>query len=193
MADSTCSAGDVACWLANQVNVLSNIADSMGEVEYLLIGLAYVMGVTFAFKGIYSLKVYGEARTMMASNASIKEPLLNLVVAAVFIFFPSAYEIFMNSSFGYASPLAYSAVDSPNESINTLFGSESAVGRPLTIIIKVIGLGAFIRGWVMIARSGAQGQQPGATSKGIMHVFGGILAINFVGTLQIINNTLYGV
>jgi intracellular multiplication protein IcmC len=83
-------------------------------------------------------------------------------------------------------------VNSSNETINSLFGSGSLVGAPLTMIIRVIGLIAFVRGWVLIARSASQGQPPGGTGKGLIHVFGGILAINIVGTLNMINTTLYG-
>ena len=44
----------------------------------------------------------------------------------------------------------------------------------------------------MIAKSASGGQQPGGTGKGLVHVFGGIFAINIVQTINIINNTLYG-
>jgi intracellular multiplication protein IcmC len=83
-------------------------------------------------------------------------------------------------------------VNSSNQALDTLFGSGSVVGRPLAIIIQVIGLIAFVRGWVLVARSASQGQPPGGTGKGLIHVFGGILAINIVGTINMINNTLYG-
>jgi intracellular multiplication protein IcmC len=98
----------------------------------------------------------------------------------------------MQSTFGYNNVLQYASVKSNNATLDTLFGTGSVVGRPLTMIIQVIGLIAFVRGWVLIARSASQGQPPGGTGKGFMHVFGGILAINIVGTLEMINNTLYG-
>ncbi len=45
----------------------------------------------------------------------------------------------------------------------------------------------------MVAKAASQGgQQAGSTGKGLMHVLGGILAINIVSTMQIVNNTLYG-
>ena len=51
---------------------------------------------------------------------------------------------------------------------------------------------AFIHGWILIARAASQGQPPGGTGKGLMHVFGGILAMNIVRTLDVIHNTFYG-
>lgn len=188
---ASCSAGTITCWITNQADILRNIAETLAPVERMITGMAYVMGIAFAFKAIYSLKVYGEARTMMASNASLKEPLTYLLVAAVFIYLPVAMQVLLTTTFGESTILEYAPLNSPNSALG-IFGSDSAVGRPLSLIIQVIGLIAFVRGWVLIARGAGQGGQPGTTGKGLMHVFGGILAINIVKTLEIINNTLYG-
>jgi intracellular multiplication protein IcmC len=90
--------------------------------------------------------------------------------------------------------MAYTTISSGNQTINSLFGSGSKVGHSLSIIIQTLGYVAFLRGWMMIAKSAGQGGggQGGSTGKGLVHVFGGILAINIVSTLQIVNNTLYG-
>lgn len=187
-----CTGGTAACWISSQVSILTNIANSLIPVERLITGGAYLIGCAFLFKAIYSLKVYGEARTMMSSNTSVKEPIVYLLVGAVFIYFPSALSAMLQSTFGYENILQYAPINSSNATLDTLFGSGSVVGKPLTIIIQVVGLIAFVRGWVLIARSASQGQPPGGTGKGLIHVFGGILAINIVGTLEMINNTLYG-
>ena len=178
--------------ITNSADILNNIANNLEPVQRLLTGASFLIGMSLAFKAIYTLKVYGEARTMMASNSSLKEPVTYFIVAGVFLYFPTAFEIMLNTTFGYSSVLAYAPVNSRNNTINTLFGSDSPVGWSLSVIIKTIGLGAFIRGWVLIARSAAQGQPPGGTGKGFMHVVGGIMAMNIIGTLEIINNTLYG-
>ena len=179
-------------WLTDQANVIYNIADTMIPIEKMLVGAAYLIGLMFISKAIYSLKVYGESRTMMSSNTNLKEPLTYFFVGAVFVYFPTAFKLFMNTTFGYENVLAYAPVSSNNQSLDNLFGPDSLIGRPLALIIQVIGLIAFIRGWTLIARSASQGQPPGGTGKGLVHVFGGIMAMNIVGTLQIINNTLYG-
>lgn len=192
MPSSSCTSGSVSCWIASQVDILTNLANSMVPVQKLLIGGAYLIGLVFVFKAIYSLKAYGESKTMMSGNANIKEPLSFLIVGAILIYFPTAFKIFMQTTFGYSNVLQYAPINGGNDALNTLFGSGSAVGRPLSIIIQVIGLVAFIRGWVLIARSASQGQPPGGTGKGFVHVFGGILAMNIVGSIEVINNTLYG-
>ena len=156
-------------------------------------GAAYLIGLAFAFKAIYSLKMFGESKSMMSQgHSSLKEPAIYLVVAAIFIYFPTGLAIMLNTTFGSSSILQYAPVNSSSQAISTLFGSGSTVGRPLALIIQTIGVIAFVRGWVLIARTASQGQPPGGTGKGLMHVFGGILAMNIVATLEIINNTLYG-
>lgn len=179
-------------WVSSQIDILTNLATNLLPVERMVTGAAYVIGLAFAFKAIYSLKMYGESKTMMSSNTSMKEPVIYLIVAGMLIYFPTGLAIMLNSTFGSSSILQYAPTNSNSPMISTLFGSGSSVGWALAIIIQVIGVIAFVRGWVLIARSASQGQPPGGTGKGMMHVFGGILAMNIVATLQIINNTLYG-
>ena len=179
-------------WIASQVDVLTNLATNLLPVERMVTGGAYVIGLAFAFKAIYSLKMYGESRTMMSSNTSMKEPVIYLIVAGMLIYFPTGMAIMLNTTFGSSNILQYAPVNSNNPLISSLFGPGNQAGWALSIIIQVIGVIAFVRGWVLIARSASQGQPPGGTGKGLMHVFGGILAMNVVATLQIINNTLYG-
>ncbi len=178
MADETAS-----------TTVLVNLANSLLPVQNLITGAAYVIGIAFALKAIYSLKVYGEARTMQASSSSIKEPIFYLAIAGLLIYFPTGLDIVMNTTFGYSNVLAYGDSDV----LTSAFGGDSEVGNALVIVFQTIGLYAFVRGWVLIARASGQGQQPGGTGKGLMHVFGGILAVNIVGTVEMINNTLFGV
>ncbi|KTD19357.1 IcmC (DotE) [Legionella lansingensis] len=179
-------------WLTNQADILTNIANNLLPVERLITGAAYLIGLAFAFKAIYSLKQFGESRTMYSQSASLKEPLAYLLVAGIFIWFPTGLGILLQTTFGSSSILQYAPVNSSNQALSAIFGSGSTIGRPLTIIIQTIGVIAFVRGWVLIARSASQGQPPGGTGKGLIHVFGGILAMNIVATLQIINNTIYG-
>lgn len=169
-------------------NIFANLAESLLPVEQLVTASAYVIGVLFAMRAVYSLKVYGEARAMTASNSSIKEPVIYLISAGVLIYFPTGFEVFMNTMFGYSDVLAYGS----SGSAASIFGTNSAAGYTLTLVIQIVGVVAFVRGWVLVARSAAQGQPPGGTGKGLVHVFGGVLAMNIVGTLEVIINTLYG-
>lgn len=175
------SAGEI---LSKNADWLNHLASNMTQVYHMVTGAAYIIGCAFAFKGLYALKVYGEARTMMATNASMKEPLTYLMVGAIFIYLPTAFGILMTTTFGSKSVLAYADLPS------TLDFTATNGGYAILTLLRTIGVIAFVRGWVMISRSAGQGSQPGAGSKGLIHVVGGILLMNIVGTLRIIYNTL---
>lgn len=176
-------------WYSGDIDVLTNIANSLIQVEYLVTGAAYLMGIGFAIKAFFTLKSHGEQRSSLSGVGSMKEAIVYIFVAMMLLYFPTAFEALMNTTFGYSSVLAYSQ----NPYLTGILGSDSQVGNSITIIIQVIGLFAFIRGWIMIARGANQGgQSQGQTGKGLMHVFGGILAMNIVGTIEVITNTLYG-
>ncbi len=179
-------------WIASQADILTNIANNLGPVQKLITGASYLLGLVFAFKAMVGLKTTAEATVMSSMRGSIKEPFIYLVVASALIYFPSGLDMALVTTFGTSNILQYAPVSSDNQVINVLFGPGSLVGAPLTIIIQTIGLGNFVRGWILIARGASGGQQQGGTGKGLIHIFGGILAINIVQTVNIINNTIYG-
>lgn len=189
---ATCTGGTITCSIMSYANILNNLSNSLGPVQKLITGSAFLIGCAFIFKAIYSLKMYGEAKTMQSNSTSVKEPLIYLFVGAMLIYFPTGFKVLLQTTFGYENILQYAPVNNGGQGMTALFGSGSVVARPLTMVIQIIGAIAFVRGWVLIARSASQGQPPGGTGKGLIHVFGGILAINIVGTLNMINNTIYG-
>lgn len=177
-------------WYSGELDVLVNLADSLVQVEYLVTGAAYLMGIGFAMKAFFTLKMHGEQRSSMSGTGNMKEAVVYAMVAMALLYFPSAFEALMNTTFGYSSVLAYSQ----NPYLTGILGTDSEVGNSITLLIQVIGLFAFVRGWIMIARGATQGgQSQGQTGKGLMHIFGGILAMNIVGTVEVLVNTLYGV
>jgi intracellular multiplication protein IcmC len=169
-------------------DMLVNLAQSLLPVQNLITGAAYLIGVSLGLKAIYTLKIYGEAKTMQSSTSSIKEPVFYLLISGLLIYFPTAMDIILNTSFGSSNILAYGDSDV----MDNAFSGDSDLGNAVVIIFQTIGLYAFVRGWVLISRSASQGQQPGGMGKGLMHVFGGILAVNIVGTVEMVNNTLLG-
>lgn len=176
--------GGVTGFLTDYEGALVQLSYSLPAVYKLVTGAAYIIGLAFAFKAIYSLKVYGEMRTMMASQTGLKEPLTYLVVAGILIYFPTGFALVMNTTFGYSSPLQYSQwPGGVAGSYQTSFGA-------LLMLIQVIGVIAFVRGWMMLARGTGQGSAPGSFGKGMTHIIAGVLAMNVVGTAQVVQNTL---
>ena len=181
-------------WITSNGDIIKNIAANMEDIQKLVTGFAYIAGIFFILKAVLALKQYGESRSAMSAGQShLKEPLMYFLVGAFLLFFPSGLAVILQTTFGDSTLMEYQSINSKNDTWNGLFGSGSSVGRSLVMIIQTIGGIAFVRGWILIARGASQGQQPGGTGKGMVHVFGGVLAMNIVSTLQIINNTIYGV
>jgi intracellular multiplication protein IcmC len=175
------------------LNIFANLAPSLVQVQKLLIGAAYIIGLSLIIRGLMALKQVGEHRSHMSQQHSLKEPGLYILSGAFLLFFPTGMKIFLSTVFGSDNIMSYSAIQSSNPFINSLFGASGQFGQDIVIFIQVVGIISFIRGWMLIAKSSSQGgHQQGGIGKGLMHIIGGILAINVVQTLNIINNTLYG-
>lgn len=174
-------------------SILDNLTPSLLELQRLVSAAAYLIGVMFLIKGIMALKHAGESRSHMSQGHTLKEPILYLVSGAMLLYLPSAIDIILQTVYNSTDILSYGSLQGGNPIIDALFGSTGIFGGNLVILIQLIGLIAFVRGWIMLAKSASQqGGHQGGPGKAAMHIFGGILAINIVQTINIINNTLYG-
>ncbi|MEE9452433.1 MAG: type IV secretion protein IcmC [Gammaproteobacteria bacterium] len=165
--------------------MLISLGESIDPIERLVRAFAYVIGVSFILKAIYHLKVYGEARAMSATQGGgMKEPLSYLFVGALFVYLPSMLEMMMLTVFGTegVTPLSYQT----NSRTTTQFAYAALR------LMQLIGWISFIRGWMILAKSSSQGasSQGIRFGKGISHVVAGLLAINIVGTTNMIGSTL---
>jgi intracellular multiplication protein IcmC len=175
------------------MKISTNYIDSLLEIEKLITASAYLLGILFIFKAIYSLKTHAESRAGMGgSQSGMKEPLVYLMVGAMLLYFPTGFQVIMTTMFTYSDVLAYAPINNGSPLLTTLFGQNSPFGYALALTIQVIGGIAFVRGWVLISRSASQGQQPGAMGQGLTHVVGGVLAMNIIGTIDVIQNTFLG-
>lgn len=160
--------------------MIINIAETLPPVLAMVSAASYLIGITLIMKGIFKLKEFGEARTMMSSHLSAMPSIITMCVGGFLIFFPTSIEIGLQTMFAYSSPLSYS---------NQETASQELVDA-IVMIMQIIGSIAFIRGMMLIKSSTGQGAQPGSFSKGITFVIAGILAINIYGTWEVLVNTI---
>ncbi|CAN5468294.1 type IVB secretion system protein IcmC/DotE [soil metagenome] len=160
--------------------MLINLSGSLSGLWHMITAFAYVMGFLFTFKAVYYLKVYGESRTMMASQSNLKVPLSYMLAAAAFIYTPTMFHVLMVSSFGYESPIKYDT--------QTTQGLSSTSMDAIIYLVQTVGLIAFLRGWFHLAKNSEQGAQAN-NGKAFAHIIGGLLAINIMGTKEMLWNT----
>jgi intracellular multiplication protein IcmC len=131
---------------------------------------------------------------MMPALASVSGPLAKMAIGALLIYLPGTLDTVIYTFWGYGSSSVLLSWDStPNHP-----GSSTSTNIPLAILnaaaalIRLFGYIALINGFVVLSRVTKQGAPPGQWGKGIMHIIGGVLAINIIETVNVIWSTLFG-
>lgn len=161
--------------------VIGKITDNIPQLMQLVTAFAYILGMTLVIRGVIELKHFGEGRTMMSMEHSLKKPLLHIFVGAALMYLPSSIHTGLYTLWTAPNPLAYVPdVDNPwTVLINNSF-----------LILQLIGVIAFIRGLLILSNLGGHGGQPGTFARGMTHIIGGILCINMYDTVRMILVTL---
>ena len=132
------------------------------------------------------LKQYGEMRSMMSTEHSLKGPLIFIFIGAALLYLPSSVQVGLSTFWKEPAPYSYLEEDA-NNSWNTLI-------HDIFLIIQLIGIIAFIRGLLLLTHLSSGHGQQGTFGRAMSHMIGGILLINIYQFLQVIFNTLgYGV
>lgn len=143
----------------------------------LVTGGTFLLGLFFAFRGVFLLKEYGAMRTMMSSQTSIIPPLVNIFVGLALLYWKVMLDAFLITIFGSTSldqkPLGTTEIE-----------------EELALIIRLFGFIAFVRGWILLSRAASHGAQPGTLTKSLMYMFSGIFLINIYGTWTILQSLL---
>jgi len=100
-------------------------------------------------------------------------PLAYFLGGAALIFLPTTLTVLSNTAFGTDSILAYATYNPYN------------IYDAMKLVIKTMGLIWFVRGCVLLVHASEPGVQEGP--KGLTFLFAGILAMNFEGTISILN------
>lgn len=162
-------------------SILQNLASSYPALWKMLTAAAYVLGWGLVLKAVYALKAYGESRTMMSSNTSIKGPMAYFFAGAMLIFTPAAFTMINMTFFGTPNIMSYTGGGVAQLSQTSVL---AVLG-----VVQIVGLLAFIRGWMYLSKAGDHsGGQP-VMGKALTHIFGGALAINVVQIKDVIWNT----
>ena len=142
--------------------------------------VVYVLGFVVVLKAMYDLKAYGELRTMMMGNTDLRGPVVKLLMGACLVYLPTALDISLGTVFSIdrANILAYNPPED-TQATQAMF--------VVINIVRFIGLISFVRGLLIMSKID---KQSGASfGKGVTHILGGVMAVNIVGTMNILANT----
>ena len=182
--------------------VLTNLSNIIVPLTAMCLALSYVIGVYMIIHAITLMKRFGNLTSGQAQPGEMGGPLMNLFVGAVLIYLPTSTDVLMNTLFGTTNSLFGGGINYANAGVgasllgytqgDTLGAQWQAMANTLVLYIQFMGLLSFIKGWMLMSKSVGAGSQPGNFAKGVTHIIGGIVAMNFVGVVNIIKNTVYG-
>jgi intracellular multiplication protein IcmC len=164
------------------VGMMQTIQKNLGALAQFAVAISYVSGLWFIADSIFKLKKYGQARTMMSTNTSLAKPLILMAIGAALFYFPTFATVSIQSLWAYGS--SNSVLKYPAEP-----SFWDAFVHPLIDLVRLFGLIAVIRGLVLLTKLSHENPQPGSIGKGILHIIAGTLAINIVGTIDVIKAT----
>ncbi len=163
------------------VTMLENLDKSIPYLFYMVGGLSYLFGITLVLGAIWKFKKWGEGVSMVAQKDA-REPIMHLAVGILLIFAPSTMRTLLLTVFGTGSILSYTPT------IPDL--SWQLAADTIIAIVQFVGFVAIVRGLLHLHKAvGGQAQQ-NMFSKGIIHLVGGVLSMNIVGTKDILYSTL---
>jgi hypothetical protein len=164
----------------NAATMITNFAASIPNLMRLTTAIAYVLGMYLILQGIMGLKKYGDQRTQMSAENSLKGPIILLAVGAGMLYLPTSVQQGFTTFWTEPSPYAYQTADTGpfQEFINACF-----------LIIQLIGTIYFIKGLSMMTHLDRGGQQ-GGFSRALTHIIGGIFCIDLYDFLNMIFVTL---
>lgn len=166
-------AGDVG-------NLPTLLRENLGIVAQIFQTIAIMMGLGLFIGGMFQLKRYGEMRTMMSTQMSISGPLMTLLSGIALLFLNTFIGTFLVSFWG-------AGADNPM-SLNTSTSGWAQYIEPVIMLVRLVGVYAFMRGIVMAAKTGSHQGQQGTVGKVLVHLFAGILCVHIVGTINLIES-----
>ena len=120
----------------------------------------------------------------MHVEAGLLGPAVQLFVGVALVYSPTLFETLNETLWqtpNFQNVLSWQ-LNSPNSQYLDII-------KPIVGIIQLVGAIAFLRGWIILSKSSNQGAQPGSISKGVIHIIGGILALNITRVISIVMAT----
>ncbi len=192
-----------AAYAADISTVLNNLRKVLKPLTVVLLFISFLVGTFMIFRAIVLFKKFGMSMNMQTQPGEFAGPITYLIVGAALIYLPTTTDMMMNAIFGGSTSLFgggtldYTAYGQGSQLLGYVTTGAveqqwADLANTLILYIQFLGLLSFIKGWIMLGKAGQAGAQPGSFSKAMTHIIGGIIAVNFVGMVTILRNTIYG-
>lgn len=147
-------------------------------------GAAFTVGIILMVRVLFKLRRAADYRSMMYQPTELIGPMVGVAIASALIYWPVYMDAVTDTVFARGEIL------SPSFNSGSYFGRNAEIAEAVLGVLKLIGLIAFIRGWLLLLRATDQGSAgQGFAGKGIAHIISGMLAWHFWWTVQMLGNT----
>jgi len=162
----------------NVASMFANFVGSLNEILDLVQYSGYLIGIFLVIGSVYKLAQLGQGN----GQITIKTPLVMFFVGIAIFALTGSVAIMTQTMAMGSGPGALLAPSTP--------GMDATIAQAwqgVLLFVRLVGYIAFIRGFLLLNQYG-QGKD-GALGKGLIHIFGGIAAINVTITARILANT----
>jgi len=163
----------------------------------LVTAISYVSGIFMIVRSLIMFKSFGQHANMMGQRGETLPPLVLLFVGAALIYLPGTLGASFTTFFANGGMQTDSVAVTVSETSSMIAYAQSQgnpnINTAMDVLLgytKLIGLIAFVRGWHIIAHIGGQGAQPGNATKGLVHIIGGVLAMNVLEFINVLASTM---
>jgi intracellular multiplication protein IcmC len=164
------------------LNVVYNIKSPM---VFFLSALSIIMGIFLVFRGLVKASKFGQERA-----TSIPQILGHVFIGTILYTVGTSMNMIMSTVFGdgniFGSNTVLSAISTDVAGNTQPF--QNAVYAALTFF-QLIGMIAFIRGWLILKDSVDHSGQGNKLAQGLTHIVGGVLAVNIYRFLEVMDTT----
>lgn len=147
-----------------------------------LSGFSVVAGVVMIFIGLFKLKGLADFRSYTSGQTEVMKAVAIMVIGGMFVWMPFVVDVMTYSFFGAGVG-----------ALNRGYPIQSEVAYEyvfaLTRIIQAFGIISFIRGFFILSTMARSQPQPGTLGKAMTHIIAGVLMINIIPTVRLVENT----
>lgn len=161
----------------------TSFAASIPQLDSMVIGFAYILGICFIFYAIGQLHDLADRYTKHSVKGGMWEPIAYFICGSMLLWLPSWIPVFEQTLFGTDSPLAYSSTI-----LNNFPAMQNVSDYAITETLEFVGIVFFVRGVALMALSSAPGTQHG--TRGFIFMIAGVLSVNFPATFELVQSTI---